>query len=91
MWINTSHKVFEYTGNGQIVPKDVVRVRFHPSVVKVDDKAFYKCSKLKEVILNEGLQYIGQDAFEECTSLQILHYPLVSRRLVWHHFMNVKS
>ena len=64
MWINTSSKeVFEYTGNGQEVPKDVVSVRFHPSVVKVDDKAFYKCNRLKEVILNEGLQYIGQDAF----------------------------
>jgi len=76
MWINTSHKVlFEYTGNGQVVPKDVVRVQFHPSVIKVDDKAFHKCSKLREVILNEGLQYIGQDAFEECTSLTSITLP----------------
>ena len=75
MWINTPKEVFEYTGNGQIIPKDVVRVRFHPSVVKVDDKAFYKCNRLKEVILNEGLQYIGQDAFGECTSLTNITLP----------------
>jgi len=38
---------FEYTGNGQIVPKDVVSVRFHLSVIVIDEKAFQNCNKLK--------------------------------------------
>ena len=39
---NTSNdEVFEYMGNGQRVPKDVVSVRFHPSVVEVDNEALF--------------------------------------------------
>ena len=52
---NQSDDVFEYTGNGQTVPKDVVSVRFHPSVVEVDEYAFKDC-QLKEVVMNEGLE-----------------------------------
>ena len=41
---------FEYTGNGQTVPKDIVSVRFHPSVGVVDNDAFYNCKRLIEVV-----------------------------------------
>ena len=73
---NTSNdEVFEYMGRGQNVPKDVVRVRFHPSVVKVDDYAFCECHKLKEVVLNGGLQRIGERAFYACKSLEEIFIP----------------
>ena len=55
--------VFEYTGKGCVVPKDVTIVRFHPSVVEVEDDAFHDCNKLREVVFNDGLQKIGRYAF----------------------------
>ena len=67
------HSEFEYSGNGQIVPKDVVRVRFHPNVVEVGVKAFWGCN-LKEVVFNE-LVKIGEDAFAHCTSLERISIP----------------
>ena len=68
-----SDVVFEYTG--QRVPRDVVNVRFHPGVVKVENNAFSFCSHLREVILNEGLQEIGSGAFKDCASLQNISFP----------------
>ena len=73
---NTSdNEVFEYTGNGQRVPKNVVSVRFHPSVVEVDDEAFQLCKLLKTVVLNEGLVKIGRCAFRGCKSLESITLP----------------
>ena len=73
---NTSNEVFEYTGkNGQSVPKNVVSVRFHPSVVKTEDRVFQFHFKLKEVVLNEGLQKIDKKSFDNCTSLERITLP----------------
>lgn len=65
----SSNEVFEYTGSGQIVPKDVVEVHFHPDVCNVQDRAFYECSKLKKVVFNAGLQNVGEGAFCGCINL----------------------
>jgi len=67
--------VFEYTGNSQTVPKDVVSVRIHPSIVKIEDEAFNRCEQLKEVVFNEGLQSIGESAFRYCKALQSISFP----------------
>jgi len=70
MTSNTSlSDVFEYMGKGQIVPKDVVSVRFHPSVVEVEEEAFEGCSVLKKVVFNVGVKKIGDKAFYNCTNL----------------------
>ena len=58
-----------YVGKGQIVSKDVVRVRFHHSVAVVEKEAFKDCKQLKEVVLNDGLQKIGEEAFRGCNNL----------------------
>lgn len=68
-------EVFEYTGKGQTVPKDVISVRFHPSVVEVEEKAFIGCDKLKGIVLNDGLEKIGHNAFQRCISLQSITLP----------------
>ena len=39
-----STNAFEYMGNGQSVPKDVVSAVFHPSVVKTVGSAAYQRS-----------------------------------------------
>ena len=67
--------MFEYTGKGCAVPKNVTIVRFHPSVTEVDDEAFYDCKQLKEVVFNERLQKIGEYAFYNCTSLSSITLP----------------
>ena len=66
---------FVYTGNGQSVPMNVVRVRFHRSVTEVGDNTFVDCELLKEVVLNEGLKKIGQYAFSDCNSLKSITLP----------------
>ena len=66
---------FEYTGKGCVVPKGVTSVRFHPSVVEVEDGAFRNCNKLREVEFNGGLQKIGVYAFWNCTSLSSITIP----------------
>ena len=38
---------FVYTGRGQVVPKDVVRVRIDPSIIEAEDNAFIHCTQLK--------------------------------------------
>ena len=64
--------MFEYTGSGQIVPKDVVSVRFHPSVVEVEERAFKNCTL---AMFNDGLKKIGSNAFEGCKALQYIDLP----------------
>eukprot|EP00980_Cylindrotheca_fusiformis_P021856 scaffold8695_cov103-Cylindrotheca_fusiformis.AAC.1 len=47
-----------------------------PSNVKViDDSAFQGCTRLEGLGLNEGLERIGKDAFEECVSLTEVNFP----------------
>ena len=66
-----------YTGGARrSVPKDVVRVKFDPSVVEVANCAFENCcTRLREVVLNNGLQKVGYFAFSNCTSLQDITFP----------------
>jgi len=67
--------VFEYTGEGCSVPKDVTIVLFHPSVIEVEDEAFRNCNNLREVVFNDGLQKIGTTAFWGCRSLSSIAFP----------------
>ena len=67
--------VFEYTGEGCVVPKDVTTILFHPSVTEIGSGAFYGCNKLREVMFNDGMQKIGTSAFWFCTSLSSITLP----------------
>ena len=67
--------IFEYTGKGCVVPKYVTIVRFHPSVIEVENRAFGYCNKLWKVMFNDGLQKIGWWAFYGCTSLSSIKLP----------------
>jgi len=57
------------------VPDNVTHVRFHPSVVDLDEDAFYHCEHLREVISNNGLREIGKSAFHHCNKLQNIDIP----------------
>jgi hypothetical protein len=59
--------VFVYTGqDGNNAPQNVVRVLVDPSITSIPNKAFFKCKKLTEVELREGLVEIGEDSFACC-------------------------
>ena len=58
-----------------IVPRDIVRVRVHPSVTRIPEEAFQSQSKLEEVELCEGLLEIRNAAFYKCTTLKRINIP----------------
>ena len=91
---NTSDesKVYIYTDGGEpAVPKDVVHVRFHHSVVEVRDYTFSSCTQLKKVELNEGLQSSGDYAFAYCKSLQSITLPSTITKIGYGTFEGCKS
>ena len=67
--------IFEYTGKGCSVPKDVTIVRFRPCVVEVESRAFRYCEQLSVVVFNDGLQKIGKFEFYYCKSLSSIILP----------------
>lgn len=54
---------------------DIVSVSFTNEITKIEDYAFYKCQKLKEVNLNRGLKSIGDFAFKGCAALTEIKLP----------------
>ena len=68
------NSVFIYT-EGVVVPEDVVRVRVHPSVTIIPEKAFSDCNNLVEVELCDGLVEIGKEAFKNCEALKQMSIP----------------
>ena len=71
----STDEVFEYMGNNQRAQYDVVSVRLHPSVEEICPYVFYRCNSLKMVVLNDGLQTISYQSFNECESLECITLP----------------
>jgi hypothetical protein len=46
-----------------------------PGVREISDFAFYRCAKLREMRVPEGVTTIGAAAFGECTGLLRVHLP----------------
>ena len=68
------HREYVYTGKEK-VPEGVVTVRFDSIVREVGYSAFSQCTKLKKVIMNEGLWSISREAFMNCMSLEEVVIP----------------
>ena len=69
----SSPGVFLLYEGGEVAKKlktKLSRVRIAPLVTEIPHDTFRGCKKLVEVQLNEGLQVIGERAFEGCTSLR---------------------
>jgi hypothetical protein len=63
---NEGEDYFIYTGEGSDdIPQDEIRVQVDPSIKVIRGKAFYWCTQLTIVHLDEGLKEIGKRAFEE--------------------------
>ena len=77
-------EVFVYTERA-VIPDDVVRVRVHPSVTVIPERAFDYRKKLEEVELCEGLLEIHNRAFMHCTLTRI-KIPSTVTRIFWGFF-----
>lgn len=90
----TTEVEFEYTGieEKREIPKDVTIVRFHSSVTvtvtEVGDRMFKERRQLKEVILNEGLQKIGDSSFSDCSELKHINLPSTVTEISGNAFYN---
>ena len=62
--------VFEYTGDGCSVPKDVISVRISEGLQTIGGSAFRDCSSLERVKFPSTLVEIGNDAFHRCYNLR---------------------
>lgn len=87
---NKSDEIFQYTGR-ETVPKDVTIVHFHCNVTSIDVETFYECSKLKEVVLNNGLQTVGKKAFAQCKSLERITLPCTVTSIGMEAFFDCTS
>lgn len=45
------------------------------TLIEIESLAFLGCNNLRELVLNEGLQKIGEQAFDNCTSLESVSIP----------------
>jgi len=88
---NNTPNVFQYTGSETVPAKYVRVVHFDCSVVGVEARTFRECTKLKEVVLNEGLQTIGAGAFSRCQSLQSFALPSTVIDIGWEAFYNCSN
>ena len=53
----------------------ITGVTFSENLVKIGPHAFLGCTNLRELDLGDGIQYLGINAFENCTSLTSLYIP----------------
>lgn len=92
MTINTSD-VYEFKGrsfNGLYPPKDVVSVLVH-NLVEVEHFSFRHCNYLKEIVLNEGIKKIGDQAFTGCSSLESITLPSTVTEIGVYAFTGCKN
>jgi hypothetical protein len=74
--IMDSNETFLYTGQAlEDIPRDITHVVVDPSIKEIGVEAFAGCSQLRNVELCEGLERIGDWAFESCLSLTSIHIP----------------
>eukprot|EP00980_Cylindrotheca_fusiformis_P010288 scaffold2294_cov106-Cylindrotheca_fusiformis.AAC.4 len=66
---------FLYSGNGQVVFRNVRRVRVDSSVKELPDHAFKECAHLRIVQLPPTLSRLGKMAFYCCNSLTTINLP----------------
>ena len=50
----------------------IEKITIPATIKKIPNYAFYKCTKLSEVVLNEGLERIGSYAFDSCQLKKVI-------------------
>ena len=74
-------QVFEYLGDGHLVPDDAVGVRFHPTVKEVKRCTFMGCSEINEVVFTQTQTAINKTK----NTLQILFEKRFDTKMATSH------
>lgn len=69
--------VYFVVGIGSCTDTTIVIPSTHQGcpVWEISERAFKDCTQITEVYVQEGIQYICQDAFANCSSLSAIHLP----------------
>lgn len=73
--IPISEEVVTSIGNGAFYMGNLKTLNLPSNIKRIDINAFSDCYNLYEVVLNEGLQIIGNSAFARCSSITELVFP----------------
>jgi len=82
--------MFEYTGDGCLVPKDITSVRFNEGLRKIGHHAFRDCTSLESITLPQ----IGNNSFSGCYNLrEVIFYGGLQKiaRGMFYHCTSLKS
>ncbi|WP_302303404.1 leucine-rich repeat protein [Paraprevotella xylaniphila] len=52
-----------------VIPNTVIHNGYEYQVEGIEDNAFIGCKDIKHLIISEGIDYIGENAFSYCTEL----------------------
>ncbi|MGC7169753.1 leucine-rich repeat protein [Metamycoplasma hominis] len=98
--INSNNKNFEIKDNFFIdknnkkilayLDKKTTKVTIPNNVKEIGDSAFLGCKNLKEVILNEGLERIGAEAFQNLP-IELVYIPSSVKEIEYSSFSNCKN
>ena len=87
-------KHFVYSGQTKSeIPKDITHLTIDSSVTEIPDQTFRLFKQLQEVICQEGLLIIGEEAFGHCYNLEHFNIPTTVkhiRRLAFLHCKKLK-
>ena len=80
--------MFVCTGKEEVPKDNVTAIEFSPFVSEVGDFTYRNCKELKDMVLNEGLQKIGEGVFFECSSLDSIEFSSTISEIVYEAFGN---
>ncbi len=70
--------------------KSTTTVTLPNTVKEIADNAFYDCAYLKKIVLNEGLEKIGEDVFYGCEGLEEMTIPASVKEIAPGAFYQLK-
>ena len=65
----------ETIGNGEFYGRKIRVLELGGKVRRIEDGAFYNCSRLKEVTIPEGVESVGRFVFQDCLSIRRFRIP----------------
>jgi len=78
----------EYKSNA---PEEVTSAEIDPSVKKIGRYAFYKCDKLKTIVIPTGVEVVGYFAFGACNKLTKVELPSTLKKIEADAFQECES
>ena len=91
--------------NNTIIPNNIIKIgrsafngmetlksiKIPSTCEEIDMNAFYNCTKMQSVFVEEGLKFVRGNAFANCTSLKTISFPSTTNVFGENCFENCKS